>query len=485
MTDKSQRRLFALLAMTLLGGCALLMPFQARQVDALQSRKPKFIFIFLADGAGITHLEITRMYNQLVYNEGLNITDRIFTEGSLGLMTTHSADHLITDSAASATALANGCKAKNGWVGICADGSIPKSVLEIAKRRGMKIGLVTSAAVHDASPAAFSIHIHSRRLADEIVEAYLDYQPDLLMGGGRNRFLPKDRKEGRRKDYKDMITLFRDKGYAYVSTRQELMEVEGPKVLGLFSLADMGFEIDRDEGREPSVFDMTRAAIRILQEGKGMGFVLFIENENIDTSAHLSDVAALIHEVREFDRAVGLAYEFYKKHPQETLILVASDHETGGLALTGAARQIKFIGPVGRVLPSRESLKRIHSIRISIRRAARLLGRRPSSEDIDSLMAEHFKGFVLTAELREVLLKKKRLGPTFYSKATAAALGAMVAHNTQAYWIGRGHTNQPVFVGALGVGAERFRGYQDNTDFARHLFALLGEKRQQAEGSEQ
>ncbi|MCH7912191.1 MAG: hypothetical protein IH856_04005, partial [Deltaproteobacteria bacterium] len=78
MTDKSQRRFFALLAMTLLGGCALLMPFQARQVDALQSRKPKFIFIFLADGAGITHLEITRMYNQLVYNEGLNITDRIF-----------------------------------------------------------------------------------------------------------------------------------------------------------------------------------------------------------------------------------------------------------------------------------------------------------------------------------------------------------------------------------------------------------------------
>ncbi len=474
MKYKSQRRFFVFLAMlTLLGGYLLAMPFQAWQADALQSNKPKFVFIFLADGAGITHLEITRMYNQLVYNRGLTITDKIFAEGSLGLMTTHSADYLITDSAASATALANGCKAKNGWVGICADGSIPKSVLEIAKGRGMKTGLVTSAAVHDASPAAFSIHIHSRKLADEIVEAYLDYQPDLLMGGGRNRFLPKDRKEGRRKDYKDMIALFRNKGYAYVSTKQELEQVKGPKVLGLFSFSDMSFEIDRDKSLEPSVFDMTQETLRILEEGKEKGFVVFIENENIDSSAHLSDVAALIREVSEFDRAVGLAYEFYKRHPQETLILVTSDHETGGLAITETARNIRFFGRVGKVIPTRESLERIRAIRISLSRAARILGKRPTPEKVDNLMVEHFKGFVLTPELREILIEGKSVGPTFYSNRTAAALGEMVAHNTNVYWIGRGHTNQPVFVGALGVGAERFRGYQDNTDFARHLIALL------------
>jgi alkaline phosphatase len=478
MKYKGQRIFFGFLAMlTLVGGYLLPMPFQAREADALQSRKPKFIFIFLADGAGITHLEITRMFSQLVYNEGLNITDKIFTEGSFGLMTTHSADRLITDSAASATALAIGCKAKNGWVGICADGRIPKSVLEIAKKRGMKVGLVTSSTVYDASPAAFSAHIHSRKLGDEIVEAYLDQEPDILLGGGRNRFLPKNQRESRRKDYKDMIALFKNKGYAYVSTKKELMEVKGPRVLGLFTLADMSFEIDRKDVREPSVSDMTQAALRILQEGKENGFVVFIENENIDSSAHMSDVAGLIHEVREFDRAVGMAYEFYKKHPHETLILVTSDHETGGLALTGAERKIRFIGRVGNVLPSRESLKRIREIRISIGRAVRLLGKRPSPEKVDSLMAEHFKGFVLPSELRDILLKRKSLGPTFYSKTTAAVLGAMVAHNTQAYWIGRGHTNQPVFAGALGVGAEKFRGYQDNTDFAKHLYALLGEKK--------
>lgn len=88
-------------------------------------------------------------------------------------------------------------------------------------------------------------------------------------------------------------------------------------------------------------------------------------------------------------------------------------------------------------------------------------------------MAEKFPGFELAPELKEVLIKKQQFSPTFYSYPRAAALGAMVADNTQAYWMGRGHTNQPVFVGALGVGGHLFRGYQDNTDFAKHLFALL------------
>ncbi len=112
--------------------------------------------------------------------------------------------------------------------------------------------------------------------------------------------------------------------------------------------------------------------------------------ENIDISAHLSDVAALIREVREFDRAVGLAYEFHKRHEQETLILVTSDHETGGLAFTESTRNIRFFVRVGKVISTRESLERIRAIRISISRAARLLGKRPSPEKVDNLMAEHF-----------------------------------------------------------------------------------------------
>jgi len=436
--------------------------FKISRGEAAQPAVPKYVFIFLADGAGITHMEITRMFNRRLYNEGLTIPDRIMKEGSLGLLTTHAADSLVTDSSAAATALACGCKTKNGAVGMCEDGTIPKTVLEVAKEKGMRIGLVTNSTVYDASPAAFAGHVSNRRLYGPILEQYLKLEPDLLLGGGRDQFLPESQPGSRRGDDNDMIASFKKRGYVYVSDKQGLSQVKGGKVLGLFSLKEMSFELDRDRNTEPSVYDMTQAAIRLLQEGNRR-FVVFIENENIDNAGHMMDVASLIQAYREFDRAVSLAYEFYKKHPAETLLLVTSDHETGGLGFTGNA--------------SFEDLKKIQSIRISLSKAAEILGENPSAEAVDQLVAEYFKGFVLRPELKEAIVKKKSLGPAFTRNPTAAALSAMVASQTQAYWLSSGHTNQPVFVAALGIGAERFRGYQDNTDFAKHLFALLQGKK--------
>lgn len=368
---------------------------------------PRYIFIFLADGAGITHLEVSRMYSQRFPEEkgGRVISDKIMREGFLGLITTHSADSLITDSAAAATAMAAGCKAKNRAVGICADGSVPKTVLELAQEKGWRIGLATNSTIYDATPAAFASHVDSRRLFSSIVDQYLRLEPDLLLGGGRDHFLPEDQPGGQRKDQKDVITLFQKKGYRYASTKNELLEAKGPRVLGLFSLGPMSLEKDRDPKTEPSIYDMTHAALRILQRDLTRGFAILIENEHIDSAAHSSDTLSLILDFRELDRAVGLAYEFYKSHPEETLILVTSDHETGGL-----------------ILRSRKTLRSL-----------------------------------LGSQLSDLL-------------------GHESAKDAEVYWSTTGHTSQPVFVGALGVGAERFRGYQDNTDFAKHLLALLQAK---------
>ena len=120
---------------------------------------PKFIFLFLADGAGPAHLEITRQYRHEILREPTVITDKIMREGNVGLMTTHAANSLSTDSAAAATALASGCKANIGALGVCADGSMPSTVMERAKQRGLKIGLVTNSTIYDASPAAFVCHV--------------------------------------------------------------------------------------------------------------------------------------------------------------------------------------------------------------------------------------------------------------------------------------------------------------------------------------
>ena len=435
--------------------------------------QPKYIFIFLADGAGITHLEITRLFSQHIYKERLNVSDRIIKDGRLGLLTTHSADSLVTYSAEAATALANGCKAKINAIGICTDGTVPKTVLEVAKGKGMRIGLITTAEIYDATPAAFATHVPNRRLSAAICDQYLTLEPDVLLGGGRDQFLAQNHAGSGRNDDRDLITLFKNKGYAYVSNKEELMNVRGSKILGLFSLRDLSFEIDKNKEVEPSIVDMTQAALRLLQNDPKNGFVLFIESEHIDTAGHFSDVAALIHDFREFDRAVGLAYEFYQKHPHETLLLVTSDHETGGLGLTTSSVTLPN-GLQALVNPSLEDLKKIASIRISVRKAAELLDPNPSVEAVKKLVAENFTGFTLPPEVIQAIVEKKVPGPTLSLNTTAAALGAMVAHNTHAYWSTSGHTNQPVFVAALGVGADRFAGYQDNTDFAKHLFALIG-----------
>ena len=433
------------------------------------SGTPKYVFLFLSDGAGMAHLEIARQYSRQVHNEGFTIVDKIVKEGTIGVMTTHAADSLSTDSAASATAMANGCKANIGGLGICADGTNPTSAMELAKQRGMNLAVITTATIYDSSPAAFLCHVPNRRDYPAILSRYLELDPNVLMGGGKDQFLPKSRPGGRRTDDTDMIAVFEKHGYLHVSTKQELEKVGRKKVLGLFSERDMSFELDRDKSTEPSVADMTRAAIRLLHDQSPNGFFAFIESENTDSASHLSDIASLIQDYREFDRAVGLAYEFYRKYPRETLILVVSDHETGGLGFTQALKDLSSSRNENQVAATTADFKKIQSIGISLRKATEILGRSPTPEAVDKLMRDYFPGFTLAPEYKEAILKRQPLSRTLFTDPVAQALGTMVANNTQAYWQTSTHTNKPVLVAALGTGAEWFKGYYDNADFGKIL----------------
>jgi alkaline phosphatase len=446
---------------------------RAAQRPAGSVPSPKYVFFFLVDGAGTPHMEITRQYNRHVHNEGFVISDKIMKEGTLGLVTTHAADSLSTDSAAAATALASGCKAKLGMLGLCADGSVPKTAMEIAKENGMRVGLVTNAAVYDASPAAFVCHVPNRRDFTAIVNRYLELEPDVLFGGGKAQFLPKSQPSSRRSDETDLIAAFTKKGYLHVSSRDELERAQRGKVLGLFSAGDMSFEIDRDKKTEPSVYDMTRAAIRLLHNGSPNGFFAFIESENVDSASHQTDVASVVRDYREFDRAVGLAYEFYQKYPRETLIIVTSDHETGGLGFTLALKDLSSTKGSNLLAGTIDDLKKIDAIPISLKKAAGILGPQPTGEAIDNVMKEYFKGFTLAPDYKEAIIKRQPISRTIFIEPTINALGMMVANNTQAYWLTTTHTNQPVFVAALGAGAEKFRGYQDNAEVGKTLKSIL------------
>lgn len=437
---------------------------------------PKYVFLFLSDGGGMAHLEIARQYSRHVHNEGFVIVDKIMKEGSVGVMTTHAADSFSTDSAAAATAMAGGCKANIGALGVCADGTVAVSAMEIARRRGMKLGLITNATVYDASPAAFVCHVPNRRDYAAILNRYLDMAPDVLLGGGKDQFLPKGQPGSRRTDDTNLIADFEKKGYRHVGNKDELAKVAKGKILGLFSERDMSFELDRDKTVEPSIYDMTSAAIRLLHDQNPRGFFAFIESENIDSAGHLTDVASVIHDYREFDRSVGLAYEFYKKYPRETLILVASDHDTGGLGFTLALIDLTSTKSDNQVAGTVADFKKIQSIGISLRKASQILGRSPTGEAVDKLMRDHFPGFTLAPEYKEAIVKRQPVSRTMFLDPTTNALGMMIANNTQIYWQTTTHTNQPVLVAALGVGAERFKGYYDNADFGAKLKAVIAGK---------
>jgi len=441
------------------------------QTGRVASGAPRYIFLFLADGGGATHLEIARQYRQYIHNEGMVIVDKIMKEGSIGVMTTHAANSLSTDSAAAATAMASGCKAKIGALGVCADGSAAVSAMEIARRRGMKLGLATNSTIYDASPAAFVCHVPNRKDYPAILQRYLEMAPDLLLGGGLDQFLAKGQPGSQRTDEGDPIAAFAKVGYQSVSNLAQLQRVKSGKVLGLFDLLEMSFEIDRDKQNEPSVYDLTQAAIRLLHGPSG--FFAFIESENIDRASHANDIASVIHDYREFDRAVGLAYEFYRKYPKETLIIVASDHESGGLGMTLALRDLSSSKGNNQVAGSVSDFKKLREVKISLQKAAKLLSSEPTGEAVDKLVAEQFPGFTLAPEFRDKIVNSQFMSRTIFAEPVANALGMMVANNTQIYWQNSAHSNHPVLVGALGVGAERFKGYYDNADFGKTLKALI------------
>jgi alkaline phosphatase len=470
VTRKSRFFLTCVIAALLVVGGWLVISARAGQT---QPTSPKYVFLFLADGGGIAHLEIMRQYNRQVHNEGMVISDKIMTEGSVGLMTTHAANSLSTDSAAAATALASGCKAKIGALGVCADGSVPDTVMEYARRRGMRIGLVTNSTVYDASPAAFVCHVPNRRHFASIIDRYIELEPDVILGGGKEYFIPRSQAGSGRNDETDAIAAFQRKGYQIASNKLELERASGGRLLGLFSDKEMSFEIDREKNTEPSVYDMTRAAIRNLHENNPRGFFAFIENENIDTASHLSDIAAMIQDYRELDRAVGLAYDFYKKYPRETLILVTSDHETGGLGFTMALKDLTSTKSDNQVAATGAELKKLQAINISLQKASRILGPAPTAEAVDKLMRDYFSGFTLAPDFKEAIIAHQPPSRTLYIDPSAHALGLMIANNTQAYWQTSSHTNDPVAVAALGVGSEQFKGYYDNADFGKKLLALL------------
>jgi alkaline phosphatase len=469
-----QRRTWLALALAFTIAACAAVPNEAGRM----TERPRNVIILFGDGAAATQWELGRYASRHLRKAPFAITDVVMRDGALGLMSTYSADAMVTDSAAAATAMSTGHKTDNDMISVTPEGRPLPTLMEAAKAQGKRIGLVTTTAVWDASPAAMSVHARSRHDAQAIVDQYLAMEPDVLLGGGRDYFRPLAA-GGRRTDGKDVVAAFRSRGYAYASDAAQLASVRAVRLLGLFAGGDMAYEIDRHATREPSVAELAAAALRALGASSPGGFVLFVENENTDNAGHRNDIAALIPELWALDDAVKVALDFQRTHP-DTLILVTGDHETGGLSITNALRSLTPPRAESDwfYATSRE-LDAIRRIDISLDRAAKTLGRSPTPEALDALLARHFPGYTLDADLRAAILDQRILERNF-GFTTQSALSRMISRRTAIYWGTTGHTTQPAVVGALGPGASAFRGYMDNTEFAKRLRVLLGPQRETA-----
>lgn len=461
-----------LLLATLLSAVAVAAGGCAGTATQSAGTAPRNIIILFADGAAPVQWDFGKRSSAILRGQSFATTDVVFREGSLGLLSTQPHGPYVTDSAAAASAMSTGHKVENGAVSITPDGKAQTTLMQAAKAAGKRIGLVTTATVYDATPAAFSINARSRRDSQPLVDQYATLRPDVLMGGGADYFLPSTAPGGKRKDGRDVIAEFRAGGHAIARNSAELKAATGPRLLGLFALGDMDFELDRDPAAEPSTAEMTAAALRALAQDSPKGFVLLVENENTDTASHANDAPSLMRALWAFDDAVKVALEFQRRNP-DTLVIVTGDHETGGFSPTYAQKDLGSAGSGNRFYAGDEQFRMLERVSMSLGMLREKLGRKPDAAVLDALLEKHFPGFRFDDDLRALLLGGKPLDRNF-TYIPHNLVGRMISRQTGFYWGTSGHTSEPVAVGAIGPGAELFRGYQDNTDFGKHLHRLIG-----------
>ena len=463
---RNARNFLLLLCVCVWAGCA------GVPADATLSAHPKNIIILFADGVASTQWEYGRYSSGVLRQQQFATTDIVFKRGTLGLASTYPHGAFVTDSAAAGSAMSTGFKVNNGAISITPDGKPARTAMEVAKAAGKRIGLVTTATIYDATPAAFSVHAKSRTESQAIVDQYLALEPDVLIGGGAEYFQPKTAPGGKRSDGQDVIAAFRAKGWQVARNTAELKSANGAKVLGLFADDDMDLEIDRDAVQEPTTAEMAAAALKALSQTNPNGFVLLVENENTDTAGHANDAAALMRALWAFDDAVKVALEFQRANP-DTLIIITGDHETGGFSPTYAQKDLTSLGSSNRLTVGEAQLQMLARITMSLNRVREKLGDRTEGAALDALLAEHFPEFKLDKELRELVLQNRPLERNAAYAPLQNTLARMIARQSGFYWGTSGHTPEPVVIGALGPGAEVFRGYQDNTDFGKSLHRLI------------
>ncbi len=445
-------------------------------------QQAKYIFYFIGDGMGVNQVNGTEMY--LAELEGrIGVTPLQFTQFPvINVASSFSGTHSVTDSSAAGTALATGEKTYNGAIGVDMDKNPIYSVADRAKKAGKRVGVTTSVSVDHATPAAFYAHQPDRGMYYEIATDLPVSNFDFYAGAGFVRPSTKaDKSEAR-----NIFEIFDEAGYTVARGYQDY-KLKANTARKMILIQEecakqdaLPYAIDRKDG-DLTLAQITESAIDFLTKGSNKGFSLMVEGGKIDWSCHGNDAATTFYEVMDMDEAVKVAYEFYKKHPKQTLIVVTADHETGGLALgTGGSRlNLQALqyqkGSLDALSDKISQLRKDKQNSVSWEDVKTLLSNEMGLWTEVPVTWEQEK--VLRDEYEESFVKNKVVyAESLYSKSEPLASKAKEVLNEIARvgWASGSHSASYIPIYAIGAGAELFRGKMDNIDIPKRLIQAGG-----------
>lgn len=445
--------------LTILAGCAAGTPAPETAAGVAEATTPRNVIFLLGDGMGFAQVKAYRFYaddpatpviEPLPFDDelvGAIATDSIALVCEAGNPDDCVRDpYGVTDSASSATAYATGRDTLIGSISVDEHGERMKTVLQRARQRGKSTGIIATSSVTHASPAAFGAHVSSRAQVESIADQFFDNQwrgqpmVDVLLGGGLAHLRRTDR---------DVVADFEAAGYTTVFDRKALLATSDTQLLGLFADDALAPAWDRPAAT-PSLADMTRTALGALSRDED-GFFLFVEGSQVDWAGHENNVVGIVSEMEDFTGAIVAALEFAAA-AGDTLVIVTSDHETGGMSI-GSDNLYQW-----NPRPLRG---------LTMTPAAMTAGFLAGDAALSDYLAPQLP-FELTP-IEQGLMDAVPRDET----QVFAAICTLFDKRTVTGWTTHGHTAVDVPLYVTGPGSERFGGTLENEELGRLLQAIF------------
>ena len=475
--------------------------------DKSETTAPKYVFLFIGDGMSYPQIQSTSDFlgaledkdywqaqPSLDDNKGAKLDGPQYLNfmnfEAAGSAVTYDSNSFCPDSASTATSISTGHKTYSGTINMSEDYKTAYETIaeKVHQQLGMKVGVISSVNLNHATPAAFYAHQASRNDYYEIGLELIDSGFEYFSGGA---LLKPTGSDG---DQKDLYTLAEEAGYTVVKTQAEAQKVtEGPVIIVDEHLADgdaMAYELDRTYDMW-SLADHVEKGIEVLDNDKG--FFMMCEGGKIDWACHANDAASAIQDTKALADAVQVAIDFAKEHPDETLILVTGDHETGGLTIGFAGtdydtyldllknQKISYAKFDSDYVAAYKENKT--SFEDVMKDVEKLFGLKTQGKEGDKLVLTDYELSQLKAAYEksvsgtaasEYEQEEYVLYGTY--EPLSVTLTHIINNKSGVSFTSYSHTGLPVAVLAQGVNAEVFNGYYDNTDIFNKLADMLAVK---------